>query len=240
MALAGTGVIAIWNDILPEAREDFFEWHPRQHMPERLGIPGFLRGRRYISIDADVEFLTLYEVSAIDVLTSEPYKARLLNPTPWSSKVLPSFRNNVRGACHVKYSKSHAMGGFVLTIRFEAAEGQGATLADAIVRDVMPSLTERPRITGAHFCINDVGLTAGNAGVQRGRMISLPDMVILLEGSTAEGVRAVGDDLLGDQRLAKLGAKSTLARGLYKLEYSLQNLAGGVNDAPSSATGLHY
>ena len=240
MALAGNGVIAIWNDILPEAREDFFEWHPRQHIPERLGIPGFLRGRRCIAVDADVEFLTVYEVSSIDVLTSESYKERLLNPTQWSSSVLPSFRNNVRGACRVKYTKSHAMGGFVLTIRFEPADGMAAQLTEALVQDVMPGLTDRPRITGAHFVVNDVGLTSGNAGVQRGRLITLPDMVLLLEGSSAEGVRAVGDEFLGNARLEKLGAKPGIKRGLYQLEYSLQNLVGATNEAPSAATKLHY
>ena len=42
MALAGHALVAIWNDILPESRADFFEWHPREHMVERLGIPGCL------------------------------------------------------------------------------------------------------------------------------------------------------------------------------------------------------
>jgi len=49
MSLAGQGVVAIWNGIAPEGRAEFFEWHNREHMPERVGIPGFRRGRRYIA-----------------------------------------------------------------------------------------------------------------------------------------------------------------------------------------------
>ena len=39
--LAGSGLVVIWNGIREDRREDFMEWHPRQHMVERLSIPGF-------------------------------------------------------------------------------------------------------------------------------------------------------------------------------------------------------
>ena len=39
--LAGEAVVAIWNGIEPEAREQFYDWHVNEHMPERAGIPGF-------------------------------------------------------------------------------------------------------------------------------------------------------------------------------------------------------
>src|SRR6201999_3863034 len=49
--LAGEAVVAIWNGIAPEARDAFHDWHINEHMPERVGIPGFRRGRRYIAAD---------------------------------------------------------------------------------------------------------------------------------------------------------------------------------------------
>src|SRR5215471_6580816 len=49
MSLAGRGIVTIWHDIVPEGQPDFYEWHNREHMPERMGIPGFRRGRRYIA-----------------------------------------------------------------------------------------------------------------------------------------------------------------------------------------------
>jgi len=226
MALAGTGLVAIWNDIKPELREDFFEWHPREHMVERLGIPGFLRGRRYAAIDGGVEFLTLYEVTSTDVLVSEVYKTRLTQPTPWSTKTLPGFFNNERGACQIEFSDSYAMGGFVLTLRFEAEDGREPALIDSLKKDVLARMIDTPRVTGVHLVKNDVGLTAGNAGNQRGRVITLPHLVVLVEGSTADGVREAGEKFLANARLAELGAKADVVRGLYQLEYSIQNLAG--------------
>ena len=226
MALAGTGLVAIWNDIKPELREDFFEWHPREHMVERLGIPGFLRGRRYAAIDGGVEFLTLYEVTSTDVLVSEVYKTRLTQPTPWSTKTLPGFFNNERGACQIEFSDSYAMGGFVLTLRFEAEDGREPALIDSLKKEVLARMIDTPRVTGVHLVKNDVGLTAGNAGNQRGRVITLPHLVVLVEGSTADGVREAGEKFLANGKLAELGAKAEVVRGLYQLEYSIQNLAG--------------
>ena len=239
MALAGKGAVIVWNDITAELREDFFEWHPRQHMPERLAISGFLRGRRCIAVDASVEFLTLYEVSGIEVLDSDAYRTRLANPTAWSLKVMPGFRNNVRGGCRVVYTRGPVMGGFVLTLRIEAADADRTALIASVTREILPAALERPRITGAHLCVNDASLSGGQVGARQGRFISQPDVVVLVEGSTADGVRAIGDSLLADSHLVKLGAKPSIQRDLYQLEYGLQNVVNSANEPPSTATGLH-
>lgn len=224
MALAGKALVAIWNDIRPEMWEDFLEWHPREHMVERLSIPGFLRGRRCISEDGGVEFLTLYEVESADVLVSDIYKHRLNNPTPWTTKTLPAFTNNVRGACRIEYSDSYAMGGSVLTLRFEAEPGREAELIDAVKQKAMPCMLEQPRVTGAHFVQNDASLTGGNAGNQRGRVILLPSLIVVLEGSNGDALRAAAEKLLSNEQLVAWGAKAEVIRGLYRLEYSIQNL----------------
>lgn len=39
MSLLGKAVVAIWNDILPEGRDNFIEWHNREHIPERVSVP---------------------------------------------------------------------------------------------------------------------------------------------------------------------------------------------------------
>jgi len=98
MSLAGQGVVAIWNGITPEGRTEFFEWHNREHMPERVGIPGFRRGRRYIAKYGTPEFFTLYEAESPEVLVGQDYLNRLNNPTPWTQRVPPMFfRDTSRG-----------------------------------------------------------------------------------------------------------------------------------------------
>ena len=84
MSLLGKAVVAIWNDITPEGRRTFIEWHNREHIPERVAIPGFHRGRRYVAIEASPEYFTLYEARDAGVLVSDAYLERLNAPTPWS------------------------------------------------------------------------------------------------------------------------------------------------------------
>ena len=118
------------------------------------------------------------------------------------------------------------MGGFLLTLRFEAEAGQEDALIAALKAGALQGLVDQPRITGVHLVKNDIALTGGNAGNQRGRVITLPHLVVLVEGSGAEGVRAAGEQFLADATLIAAGAQAAITRELYQLEYSIQNLAG--------------
>ncbi|MGO4287372.1 hypothetical protein AB4Y99_24670, partial [Bosea sp. TAB14] len=46
MGLKGSAFLAIWHDIAEGGHEAYIEWHTREHMPERLSIPGFRTGKR--------------------------------------------------------------------------------------------------------------------------------------------------------------------------------------------------
>ncbi len=47
-------VLAIWSDVTAEAEAELNEWYRREHVPERLAIPEFLRGCRYRATDASI------------------------------------------------------------------------------------------------------------------------------------------------------------------------------------------
>ena len=34
--------MAVWHDIAEAGEAEYSAWHTNQHMPERLGVPGFL------------------------------------------------------------------------------------------------------------------------------------------------------------------------------------------------------
>lgn len=48
MSLRGRGFLPMWFECAEGFEREFDRWHTIEHMPERLGIPGFLRGRRYL------------------------------------------------------------------------------------------------------------------------------------------------------------------------------------------------
>ncbi|HEV8260323.1 MAG TPA: hypothetical protein VGQ19_06150 [Burkholderiales bacterium] len=154
--LAGEAVVAIWNGIAPEGREEFYAWHIHEHMPERLGIPGFRRGRRYRSLDnaTQPEFFTLYEVDTFQVLQGQDYANRLNAPTSWTRKATSHFRDTSRALARVLGSHGKGPGGVLLTLRFdvpiEAAEQTRKHLLA-----ILPQFAEMPQIGGAHLCRAD-------------------------------------------------------------------------------------
>src|SRR5579883_646503 len=99
MALLGKGVLAIWNGITDAAEIEFIKWHVREHIPERVGIPGFLRGRRYIALEGHPKYFNFYETESAGTLVSPAYRARLNAPTPWTQTVIKEFRDMSRTIC---------------------------------------------------------------------------------------------------------------------------------------------
>ncbi|MBU6191482.1 MAG: hypothetical protein KGR68_19345, partial [Betaproteobacteria bacterium] len=86
-----SGAVAIWHDIVPEGLAEFYAWHGQEHMPERVGIPGFRSGRRFIAHAADLQFFNLYETQSPEVVRGPDYKARLDSPTPRTLSAVRHF-----------------------------------------------------------------------------------------------------------------------------------------------------
>src|SRR3954467_8443631 len=116
--MLGRAAIAMWWDVPPEARGEGEDWHTHEHMPERVGIPGFLRGTRWIALSGEPSYFVLYEASRLAVITSGPYVEHLNHPTPWSQKMMPHHRNMVRSLCRVRASFGGGLGQAMATIRF--------------------------------------------------------------------------------------------------------------------------
>ena len=116
---AGTGILSVWNDIAPDV-EDFYErWYMSEHFPERLGVPGFLRGRRYAAVQADRKYFTFYDLDSPQVLFSPAYLARLEAPTPWTRKVMGHWSGMFRTVCERVARRGDAVGAFVAVARWE-------------------------------------------------------------------------------------------------------------------------
>lgn len=151
MALTGNAFLALWHDIAPESRQEYTEWHTREHMPERLSIPGFLVGKRLVNTALDRhEIGTIYCGETLEVFRSPAYLERLNNPSDWSNKVQPAFRNFLRVACSRIYSCGTGDGGAVATIRLDFDGGNAGTVqkhASVVARNCLAL----PGVCGVHF-----------------------------------------------------------------------------------------
>lgn len=91
-----SGLMAFWARIEAAYLGRFRQWHNSEHIPERVSIPGFLAGQRYLAHGTDDYFLMMYVTRDPAVLGSDEYLARLNAPTAWTRETLPHFREPVR------------------------------------------------------------------------------------------------------------------------------------------------
>lgn len=157
------GVLAIWHDILPGHVADVLAWYDAEHHFERLGVPGFLSVRRYHALDAAPQLFIRYETASPDVLASSAYLERLNNPTPWTLRSQPCFRNNSRTVCVRAARAGRAEGGVAVTARFMAANGD-APVPPSLWPDLVTGLLGTSCLPGAPAA-EPAGGRAGIAGV---------------------------------------------------------------------------
>ena len=222
MSLAGLGAVCIWHDLLPEARDDFHQWHNREHMPERVGIPGFRRGRRYVAIAGTPEYFNLYEADSAEVLGGQDYLNRLNAPTEWTRQVVPSFRNVSRSICRVVYTDGVGQGAFMLTQRFDVGERDHSQVVNALRQRLLPPLCDNKGTAGVHLCLADESISKVETAEKKARAdtTQVPTWIILIEGNSSADVGAAASGLSQELRPLLGAADASVLTSVYQLEFS--------------------
>ena len=222
MALLGTGVLAIWNGIAASAEDEFVDWHVREHIPERVGLPGFLRGRRYVAVDGFPKYFNFYETAEPGVLASDAYQARLNAPTEWTRRVVAHFTDTSRTACEVAASFGRGEGAFIDTIRLSASSDARAFKA-AVAENILRPLAGEPGIVGAYLLQGQKAASQGDTAEKklRGQPDQIADWVVLIEGIEQDNIAAIRRNVAGNDAFIRHGAAPTIERGLYRLQFAL-------------------
>lgn len=225
--LLGKGIMINWNNVRPEHRAAYDAWHCHEHMVGRLKIPGFLRGRRYIAHEARRNFLTMYEVRDLDVLTGADYLAKANAPSALTLSTTPFVTDSIRGLARVRTSCGVGTGGCALTLRFDPLVDGVAGLERYLMAEALPQAARRHDIAGAHLIVADNSASRMTPVERQGRPTTLPNWIVLIEGFTFDAVRAVGDAWLSDERLQAHGAKPGIERDDYTLQFTLLSSPAG-------------
>jgi hypothetical protein len=216
MVLLGSAAMLLWYDIIPEQIVEHDDWHTRQHFPERVGIPGFMRAQRWVSSAPGARYFVVYEVKDIDVLSSVPYLERLNNPTLWTSRIMPSFRGMVRGFCKLESSHGSVLGTTCVTLRYSAVLGEEDRLRRWLHKDLVPDLMLRKGFTSAFMLRSDRAPEMTAEQRIRGRDASV-DLALLVTGYSPELMAGLAQNEFCGKSLESHGASPGTTSGVFQL-----------------------
>lgn len=221
MPLLGSAAMLLSFDIDADAIEEHDRWHTHEHFPERLSIPGFRRGTRWVATAGVPRYMVLYEVESLETLASDAYLARLDNPTPWTRKIMPHYRGMTRGLCTVLGSFGYGQGGAANLIRFTAEESRTPPLHRWLLEETLPMVPHRSGLCSAHLLKGARAAAMTNEQRIRGADRGV-DSALIVTGYDEASVMAYAQELCASGGLPSRGAREP-SSATYRSSYSLTN-----------------
>ncbi|MFO1082205.1 MAG: DUF4286 family protein [Reyranellaceae bacterium] len=224
MPLHGKGMLVVLVDVRAADERELNEWYNREHIDERVDLPGFHRARRYVAVRGAPKYLATYECDTVDDLATPEYLHLLANQTPWSQAVMARFTRFQRLTLRVQVDRAHGSGGALAIVRFVPDPRQRRSLLAWLGDTALPKLAARPGMIGAVAGEND--LDVANAPL-RDKSMDQPraeeaEWVVLLEGIDAGTVGAAARAVFTATALKKFGVASPPGVGTYRFLFGNQ------------------
>ncbi len=222
MGLRGKGMLIVFTDVKARDERDFNEWYNREHIDERINLPGFHRARRYVAVHGTPKYLATYECNSVHDLATPGYLQLLANQTPWTQAVMARFTRFNRLTLRVQVDLAHGIGGALAAVRFVPDPRERKALAAWLQETALPKAIARPGLVGAAAAEND--LDVANAPLQDKSMdhprADEAEWVVLLEGADAGAAGAAARSVFKLSTLKNFGVSVAPTIGTYRLLFA--------------------
>lgn len=162
------GFLIVLMDPPPAFEEEFNAWYDTEHLPQRMAVPGFETGRRYVCIRGAPRYLAIYDMTSPAVLESEAYlQVSLDRSTPWTKRVASRARPYRAAGAQIypgtALTRSSAR---ILLLRFRALD---ASAQAAIVKGMRENFEGRPETMQVRVFANPTDSGTDYLGVVEAR-----------------------------------------------------------------------
>lgn len=178
MSKPSPGELLVWTDIDPAHEADFNEWYDREHMGERIAIPGFSFARRFLRIGPGRKYLALYRTDSLAVFDSAPYRRAFDNQTRWSLDNFKRMQDARRCVGTVVHEAGAGRGGFIGLVEIAADRAQAAQAQ-------LDRLASRDGIVSGYVLAPDMRLSKPLPGAT---VQPIAGTVLIVEGTSAAAV----------------------------------------------------
>ncbi|MEI7874650.1 MAG: hypothetical protein WCK95_21160 [Alphaproteobacteria bacterium] len=224
MPLFGKGMLIVFSEVKARDERDFNEWYNREHIDERINLPGFHRARRYVAVRGSPKYLATYECDSVGDLATPGYLQLLASQTPWTQAVMAKFTQFRRLTLRTQVDLTHGVGGVVACVRFVPDPRERKPLVAWLQETVLPRIIARPGLLGAFAAETDLEVT--NAPLQAKSMdhpkADEAEWVVMLEGADAASVGAAARAHFKLATLKPFGVIAAPTVGTYRLLFGNQ------------------
>ena len=212
MPLAGKGMLLTSMNVDAADKSEFNRWYDREHLEERVAIPGFLEARRYVAHQGNPKYLSLYSTETFEVLDSPAYRTALANQTAWSKANIARFKDMIRGVARITISRGTGRGAALGIIRLRPSTGAEDTLRSALREQLDPAKLDG--IISMHLLENDPALSRPITDDPAAPNPGAGDWFVLIDATDVNAIPAAA------ARLAAFKSQ-TVSSGVYRLMFDL-------------------
>ena len=178
---SGPAMLMVWTDIAPAEEAGFNDWYNREHLRERIALPGFTRGRRYQAASGGTGYLALYEMREASALQSEPYLRLKRSRDPRSLHFVPLFRNTIKATCDLVLQAGAGEGAWLALLPIQ--HGRSAMTA---LQGLFDSLLQQSGIMAASLGVSNQQARAASAGHDLRPGDRHAESVVIIEAATRQ------------------------------------------------------
>ena len=192
MRLFGQAMLMTFTEVAPEHNANFSEWYNREHLDERINLPGFRRARRYEAVKAPIRYLSTYEATSIEAIASPRYLELLKQQTEWSQRVIKRFIKWHRISGRVMVDATHGIATSMVLVRLKVESTNAKPLCSWLADEALPQLNRSASVVGSCAIMADAvaddRLTRGLG--QTPVENRMPEWAIIVEGTDLGEIEA--------------------------------------------------